>query len=63
MTDKGFNIFDECATRCVHLFPEGEECTSSSWGESKMHTSSIIGNSQRMQTEIKECGTIAKIMI
>ena len=63
MTDKGLNIFDECTTRCVHLFPEGEEFTSSSWGESKMYTSSIIANSQRMQTEINECGTIAKIMI
>ena len=30
MTDKGFNLFDECAARCVHLFPQEEECTSSS---------------------------------
>ena len=22
MTDKGFNLFDECAARCVHMFPE-----------------------------------------
>ena len=28
MTDKGFNLFDECAARCVHLFPEGTvKCT------------------------------------
>ena len=27
MTDKGFNLFDECAARCVHLFPQKEECT------------------------------------
>ena len=36
MTDKGFNLFDECAARCVHLFPQEEECTSSSWGDGKM---------------------------
>ena len=41
MTDKGFNLFDECAARCVHLFPLEEECTSSSWGDSKMYTSTI----------------------
>ena len=67
MTEKGFNIFDECAAICVHLFPQEEECeeecTSSSWGDSKMYTSSSIANSQRMQTEINESGTIAKIRI
>ena len=30
MIDKGFNLFDECAARCVHLFTQEEECTSSS---------------------------------
>ena len=60
MTDKGFNLFDECAARCVHLFPQEEECTSCSWGDSKMYTSSSIANSQRMQTEKNESGTIAK---
>ena len=63
MTDKGFNLFDECAARCVHLFPQEEECTSSSWGDSKMYTSSSIANSQRMQAEINKSGTIAKIRI
>ena len=24
MTDKGFNLFDECAARCVNLFPQEE---------------------------------------
>ena len=62
MIGEGFNLFDECAARCVHLFPQ-EECTSSSWGDSKMYTSSSIANSQRMQTEINESGTIAKIRI
>ena len=60
MTGKEFNIFDECATRYEHLFPQEEECTSSSWGDSKMNTSSSIANSQRMQTEINKSGTIAK---
>ena len=45
------------------LFPQEEECTSSSWGDSKMYTSNSIANSKRMQTEIKESGTIAKIKI
>ena len=26
--DKGLNLFDECATRCVNLFPQEEEWTS-----------------------------------
>ena len=30
MTGKGLNFFDECAARCLHLFPKEEECTSSS---------------------------------
>ena len=51
--------FDECAARCVHLFPQEEECTSSSWGDSKMYTSTRIANSQRMQTEINKSSTIA----
>ena len=67
MTVKGFNIFDECAAICVHLFPQEEECeeecTSSSWGDSKMYTSSSIANSQSMLTEINECRVIIKIRI
>ena len=62
MTEKEFDLFDECAARCVHLFPQEEECTSSSWEDSKMYTSSIV-NSQRMHTEINESGTIAKIRV
>ena len=30
MTDKGLNPFDECASRCVHLSPQEEECISCS---------------------------------
>ena len=63
MTDKGFNIFDECAARCIHLFPQEEKCTSSSWGDSKMYTSGSIKNSQRMLTEINKSDAIAKIKI
>ena len=39
MIDKGFNLFDECAARCVHLSPQEEECTSSSGGDSKIYKS------------------------
>ena len=63
MTDKGFNILDESAARYEHLFPQEEECTSSSWEGSKMYTSSSIANSQRMQTEINKSGTIAEVRI
>ena len=63
MTDKGFNLFDECAARCIHLFPQEEKCTSSSWGDSKMYTSGSIKNSQRMLTEINKSDAIAKIKI
>ena len=63
MTDKRVNLFDECIARCVHLFPEEEECTSSSRGESKMYTSGSVENSQRMLTEINESGVITKISI
>ena len=58
MTDKGFNLFDECAARCVHLFPQEEECTSS-----KVYTSGSIANSQRMLTEINGSDAIAKMWI
>ena len=63
MTDKWPNLFDEYAAKCVNLFPQEEECTSSSWGDNKMCTSSSIANLQRMQTEINESGTIANIGI
>ena len=59
MTDKGFNLF----ARCVHLFPQEEECTSSSLGNSKMHTFGSIANSKRKLTEINKSGVITKIRI
>ena len=60
MTDKRFNIFDGCAAKCIHLFPQEEECTSSSWGDSKMYTSGSIANSQKMLTEINDSDAIVK---
>ena len=63
ITDKGFNLFDDCAARCAYIFPHEEGCTSSSWGDSKMHTSDSIANAQRMLTEVNEIGVIAKIRI
>ena len=33
MTDKGFNPFDECAARCVNLFPQ--EKVWGQWQHSK----------------------------
>ena len=29
MTDQGFNLFNECAARCVNLSPQEEESTPS----------------------------------
>ena len=63
MTDKGFILFDEYTARCVHMFPQGEECTSLFWGDSKMYTSGSIANSQRILTEINKSGVITKIKI
>ena len=39
MAGKGFNVFDECASRCAYMSPQGEDCISSSGGSCKMHTS------------------------
>ena len=63
ITDKCFNHFEECATRYEYLFLQEEEYNSSSWGESKMYSSNSIANSQRMQTQINESVSIAKIRI
>ena len=63
MTDKAFNLFDNCAARYVHLFPQEEQCSSSCCGDSKMYTSGRVANSQRMLTEINEIGVITKIKI
>ena len=61
MTDKGFNPFDECASRYVHLFPEEEECISCSREGSKKYTSGRIAISERVLTEINESGAIGPV--
>ena len=64
MTDKEFNLLDECAAGCVHLSLQEEEYTSSFWGDSKMYTSGSIANSQGMlTTEINKSGALTKIRI
>ena len=56
MTDKGLNLFDDCAAECVYLCPQEEDCTSSSLWHNKIYTLGIIKNSQtdRAPTEIKK---------
>ena len=46
-----------------HLCPQEEECTSSSWGNSKMYKHSTIANSQRKPIKIKKNDSIAKIRV
>ena len=46
MSDKGLNLFDDCAAECVYLCPQKEECTVSFWEHSKIYTPGTIGNSQ-----------------
>ena len=48
MTEKWFNLFDECAARSAHLSSLEEECPTSSGGDSKMYTSGSIATSQSM---------------
>ena len=65
MTDKGLNLFYDCAAECVYLCPQEEECTSSSLGRIKIHTPGTIENSQtdRTSTEINKNGGFAKVRI
>ena len=63
MTNKVFNLLNEYAAKRVHLFPQEEKYTSSSWGDSKMYTSVSISKSQRILIELNESGAIAKIRI
>ena len=63
MTDKVFNLFDECGSRCMHLSPQEQQCTTSFWGDSKMSTSGSIEISQRILTEINKSGAIAEIKV
>ena len=65
MTDKGLNLFYDCAAECVYLCPQEEECTSSSLVHIKIHTPGTIENSQtdRTSTEINKNGGFAKVRI
>ena len=45
-TGRGLNLFDDCAAECVYLCPQEEECTSSSWGQSKIYTLGTMANPQ-----------------
>ena len=63
MVEKCVNLFDEFVSECVHLYPQVEECISSSWGDSKMYTPGTIANSQRIPTKINKNGAIAKVRI
>ena len=47
VTDKGLNLFDDCAAKCVYLCPQEEKCSSSSWGHSEIYTPGTIANSDR----------------
>ena len=62
MTDKVFNVFDECASRCIHHTKESAPCLPEGTVEC-IYTFGSIASSQRMLTEINESDTIAKIKI
>ena len=66
MAEKGLNLFDECAAEYVHLYPQEEEWTSSSWGDSKMYTPGTVANSQtdrqKMPMNINKNGAVAVIL-
>ena len=47
----------------VHLSPQEEECTTSSWRDNKMYTTVRIASLQRILTEINDSGAITKIRI
>ena len=63
IADKGFNLSDKCASRCVYLSPEEEGCTLSSCGDNKTYTTGSLANSQRMLAEINESNVVAKTTI
>ena len=54
MTDKGLNIFEDCNVECVHVCPQEEWFTPSSWEDNKMYTTGKIVNSQRAPTKHSE---------
>ena len=67
VAEKGLNLFDECAAEYVHLYPQEEEWTSSSWGDSKMYTPGTVANSQtdrqKMPMKINKNGAVAVLIL
>ena len=65
MTIKGLNLFNNYGAKCVHLCPWEEECTSSSWRNSKMYILGTIANLQidMASYKINENGAAAKVRI
>ena len=66
MTDKGLNVFDDCAAECdIYLCPQEEECTPSSRGYSKIYTPGTIANLHRgrVLTKINKNGAAARSRI
>ena len=65
MAGKRLCLFDDCAAECVHLYPQEEQCTSSSWGHSKTYTPGTTTNSQtdRTPTKINKKGAVVKVRI
>ena len=61
MVDTGLNTFVECAAECVHLCPQEEECTYSSWGDSKMYTPDTISNYHRKSDNARHLKTFRTI--
>ena len=49
MSDKGLNLFDDCAAECEHLCTQEEKCTSSSWGNSMYCTIANLQTDRRCQ--------------
>ena len=64
-TGKGLNLFDDCAAECVYMCPQEEECTSYSWGHSKIYTLGTMEDSQtdRAPTKIDKNGAAAKVKV
>ena len=61
--DKVLNLFDKFAARGEHPSPQEGECTSFSWGGSKMCTSGTIEGSHMILTEINNNNAIVKVRI
>ena len=65
VTDKGLSFFDDSAAECVYLCPQEEECTSSSWGYSKIYTPGTIADLQadRALTKINKKRAVVGLRI